>query len=101
MSDLKQMQDLVGVCPKCRREITWFNNIPLTAYCWGTEAEPHKEWRKIVPNREKLTMSVDSVTKIWNQDDSNQLSEMVERLKKLEKEEADFNNEQFNKEDMK
>ena len=52
-SKLKQLRALVGVCPHCKREIQWFNNIPLTAYCCGTEQAPHKEWRCIVPGTPK------------------------------------------------
>ena len=39
----------VGSCPHCGRLDTWLNNIPLTAYCWGSEENPHKEWKKEIP----------------------------------------------------
>lgn len=39
----------VGACPYCGRLDTWLNNVPLTAYCGGSEEHPHKEWEKVVP----------------------------------------------------
>ena len=39
----------VGPCPICNSINHWLNNIPLTAYCWGTEDNPHTEWSKVVP----------------------------------------------------
>jgi len=41
----------VGKCPYCNQYPFWFNNIPLTAYCYGTKEKPHKEWKKIVPKK--------------------------------------------------
>lgn len=45
----EEAQKAVGKCPHCSQYPTWFNNVPLTAYCWGTEEEPHEEWEKVVP----------------------------------------------------
>ena len=38
-----------GSCPYCNRLDTFLNNKPLTAYCGGTEANPHTEWEWLVP----------------------------------------------------
>lgn len=46
----KEAQKAVGKCPRCKQYPTWFNNVPLTAYCWGTEEEPHEDWEKVVPS---------------------------------------------------
>lgn len=40
----------VGACPRCGRLDNWLNNVPLTAYCNGSEEQPHREWKKVVPN---------------------------------------------------
>ncbi len=48
---IKRLQGSVPVCPHCGQKPHWFNNIPLTAFCWGTESDPHREWRCIVPER--------------------------------------------------
>jgi len=50
MPNLEQYQAAVGKCPVCGRIPTWFNHVPLTAYCWGTEANEHAECRRIVPS---------------------------------------------------
>lgn len=39
----------VGPCPFCGRLDTWLNNLPLTAFCGGSEENPHEEWAKQVP----------------------------------------------------
>ena len=39
----------VGPCPLCGSTDLWFNDVPLKAFCWGSEKKPHKEWSKIVP----------------------------------------------------
>lgn len=39
----------VGSCPYCGRLDTWLNNVPLTAYCGGSEEEPHDEWERVIP----------------------------------------------------
>lgn len=40
----------VGACPYCgKQKGLWFNDVPLRAFCWGTEKKPHKEWKKLVP----------------------------------------------------
>jgi hypothetical protein len=48
---IKKLQKAVGRCPICGRLPTWFNNIPLEAYCWGTSKKPHMEWSKIIPGK--------------------------------------------------
>lgn len=46
-----KIRDSVGPCPKCGAlERLWFNNVPLTAYCWGSEEKPHCELVRIVPS---------------------------------------------------
>ena len=42
-------QNAVGPCPRCGMVPTKFNNIPLTAYCWGPEDNPHPEMTRIIP----------------------------------------------------
>jgi hypothetical protein len=54
------MQLAVGKCEVCGRYPTWFNNVPLRAYCWGSQdyqsgkkvdkSMTHSEWSKKVPN---------------------------------------------------
>lgn len=46
----KQMNKSVGPCPKCGRKEHWFNNVPLTAYCYGPEENPHPEVSRVVPS---------------------------------------------------
>lgn len=48
-SDLLSAQIAAGPCPHCGRIDNWLNDIPLRAFCWGTEERPHAEWRKTVP----------------------------------------------------
>jgi len=44
------MKKAVGPCPRCGAIKTlWLNDVPLRAFCWGTEEKPHKEWHKIIP----------------------------------------------------
>jgi endogenous inhibitor of DNA gyrase (YacG/DUF329 family) len=31
-------------CPKCGKKITWFNDIPLKGFCWGTSENEHEEY---------------------------------------------------------
>lgn len=31
------------LCPKCGKQITWLNDVPLRAYCWGTSTNEHEE----------------------------------------------------------
>jgi hypothetical protein len=45
----KQWQKAVGRCPLCNRIPMWFNNIPLTAYCWGPPENEHEEASCVVP----------------------------------------------------
>jgi len=50
MTHIEKCQKAVGNCPVCGKPPRWFNNVPLTAYCWGTEQDEHSEARKVVPN---------------------------------------------------
>jgi len=50
----------VGPCPYCGKlEDLWLNDVPLRAFCWGTEDKPHREWHKLVPKttRKKVKVS--------------------------------------------
>lgn len=38
-------------CKICGRKITWFNDIPLKGYCWGSEENEHREY-KVLVNRD-------------------------------------------------
>lgn len=46
----KQMNRAVGPCLKCGAKEHWYNNVPLTAYCYGSETHPHCEVSKVVPS---------------------------------------------------
>jgi hypothetical protein len=39
-------------CPLCGREPTWYNDVPLRAFCWGglDDQPEHREWSQIVPS---------------------------------------------------
>ena len=41
--------EAVGLCPQCQKLPEWFNDVPLRAFCWGTDAKPHDEMSAIVP----------------------------------------------------
>ncbi len=45
----KEIDKAVGACPNCGATKHWYNDVPLKAFCWGTEENPHKEWSKVVP----------------------------------------------------
>ena len=45
----KTWQKAVGNCPMCGRVPTWFNDVPLTAFCWGEPEQEHQEVRREVP----------------------------------------------------
>jgi hypothetical protein len=44
-------QKAVGKCPKCKKHPTWFNDVPLRAFCWGTDKKPHVEMTRVVPGK--------------------------------------------------
>jgi len=46
---MKKKTKFVMKCGRCGKEITWFNDVPLTAFCYGTEEKEHACWHKIVP----------------------------------------------------
>lgn len=38
------------ICPFCAEPPTWFNDVPLRAFCWGADGGPeHQEWSVVVP----------------------------------------------------
>lgn len=45
----KAKYENVDCCPKCGKMPTWFNDIPLRAFCWGTTEKEHIEMSAIVP----------------------------------------------------
>lgn len=46
---MSKFQLAVGPCPVCQRKPTWFNDVPLRAFCWGTESREHSEASCVVP----------------------------------------------------
>ena len=48
-NDIEKISKAVGKCPKCGKKITWFNDIPLRGFCWGTEEKEHSEYSVAVP----------------------------------------------------
>jgi hypothetical protein len=46
---LNSRQKAVGKCPICGKHPDWFNDVPLRAFCWGTDKHPHEEMTRIVP----------------------------------------------------
>lgn len=48
---LKDYDKAVGSCPYCKSKRHWYNDVPLRAFCWGSENKSHREWRKIVPGK--------------------------------------------------
>ena len=44
----KKHRRFIEKCPHCGKEV-WFNNVPLTAYCWGTEENEHPELAIDIP----------------------------------------------------
>ena len=45
----KKLDIAVGPCRICGATTHWYNDVPLKAFCWGSEKKPHKQWSKIVP----------------------------------------------------
>lgn len=41
-------QKAVGKCPACKKFPKWFNDVPLKAFCWGTEKKEHDECSRVV-----------------------------------------------------
>jgi len=50
---IEKINKAVGPCLICGETKHWLNDIPLTAFCWGTEEKPHEEWRKVMPKELK------------------------------------------------
>lgn len=48
-STISRVMRAVGKCPKCGKQITWFNDIPLRGFCWGTYENEHDEFSVEVP----------------------------------------------------
>ena len=49
--NLNVRQKAVGKCPVCHKHPDWFNDVPLRAFCWGTEKRPHNEMSRVVPGK--------------------------------------------------
>jgi hypothetical protein len=47
--EVLEAQWAAGPCPHCGRVDHWLNDVPLSAFCNGTEAKPHREWQRRVP----------------------------------------------------
>lgn len=45
----EEFDKAVGPCPYCGKTKHWYNDVPLRAFCWGSEENPHREWKKLVP----------------------------------------------------
>ncbi len=65
----KEWGAAVGCCPKCGRsgDDLWFNNVPLTAYCWGDEGNEHPECSRVVPDPYQIYGTVGKTK--WKEDD--------------------------------
>jgi hypothetical protein len=48
MATMKEIHDAVGTCPMCGKQ-AFLNHVPLTAYCFGTEDNPHRGISRLVP----------------------------------------------------
>lgn len=48
--DRESLQASVGACPRCGMLPTWFNDVPLRAFCWGPDNVPHCEMSRVVPD---------------------------------------------------
>jgi hypothetical protein len=52
-SKLSRFQKNVGRCPICGEYPTWFNDVPLRAFCWGPDGKPHEEWSKVITGEDQ------------------------------------------------
>ena len=63
----KLAQESVGNCPICGELPDWFNNIPLMAYCYGSDEKPHAEATRIITGKAqpygRITRSVWKISK--------------------------------------
>ncbi len=48
---LSTRQLSVGRCPFCNKYPEWFNDVPLRAFCWGTDRRPHLEASRVVTGK--------------------------------------------------
>ena len=48
---LNARQKAVGKCAACGNYPDWFNDVPLRAFCWGTDDNPHEEMSRVVPGK--------------------------------------------------
>jgi hypothetical protein len=38
-----ELNKKIGPCPVCGKKAWWYNDIPLKAFCWGSEENEHEE----------------------------------------------------------
>lgn len=46
-----KLNEEIGPCPVCGKTKWWYNDVPLKAFCWGTEDDEHEEVIIEVENR--------------------------------------------------
>lgn len=47
---VQKLRDAVGDCPICQtKQYLWLNDVPLRAFCWGSEERLHQEASWLVP----------------------------------------------------
>ena len=46
---IDKFKKAVGPCPICKIHPTWFNDVPLRAFCCGPDTSPHEEMSRLVP----------------------------------------------------
>ena len=64
---LTKYQKAVGRCPKCKQYPTWFNDVPLRAFCYGPDEKPHSGMTIIVPPSANPYMKKDTeMPKKWS-----------------------------------
>jgi hypothetical protein len=37
-----ELNEKIGPCPTCGKKTWWYNDIPLKAFCWGSEDNEHQ-----------------------------------------------------------
>jgi hypothetical protein len=59
INKIQNWQEATGPCPLCGQLPTWWNDIPLRAYCDGTEEVPHVAMTVVVPWPESPYLNAD------------------------------------------
>lgn len=47
---VEHLNDCMGPCPECGKSTWWYNDVPLTAFCWGKNDNSHEEVAVVVPS---------------------------------------------------